>query len=164
MQQQNLPLADYFMGPGHIFLSRKPTLIKTILGSCVAVFIWDRELKFGGCNHFIYPAIGDKNQATARYGNVAMIVLFKMMREQISLAEDWEAHVVGGAYPEQEESARNVGLGNVKVAKRFLTKRQIRIRSEDVGGTMGRKVAFDSSTGKILVLKVPKLRESDWYL
>ena len=49
------------------------------------------------------------------------------------------------------------------IARKILAKHRIRIISEDVGGERGRKIVFQTNTNKIAVLKVDKLRKSDWY-
>jgi len=38
---------------GTVFAAREPTVIETLLGSCVAVCLWDPETRVGGMNHFL---------------------------------------------------------------------------------------------------------------
>ncbi len=45
----------YFLEPGYIFMTKKPTVISTVLGSSVAVCIFDPKRKIGGMNHFLFP-------------------------------------------------------------------------------------------------------------
>ena len=153
---------DYYLEPGHLFLCYEPHLIKTVLGSCVAVCIWDRNLRIGGINHYVYPRTNDKREATVKFGNVAVPALIKMMEEAGSRRDDLDAQIFGGGYPE-DSRGNNMGEENVRMARKVLAARGINVVSEDVGGTRGRKVVFDTGTGEVVVLKVQNIRASDWY-
>ncbi|MEI6986387.1 MAG: chemotaxis protein CheD, partial [Rhodospirillaceae bacterium] len=41
--------------PGDIYCDRTPQYLGTVLGSCVAVCLWDSQLRFGGMNHYLLP-------------------------------------------------------------------------------------------------------------
>ena len=84
-----------------------------------------------------------------------------MMEAEGCEAKDIVGQILGGACP---EDAKEAGLGeeNVAVARSVLHKKGIAIVSEDVGGNMGRKVVFDTETGQLMILKVHKIRDSDW--
>lgn len=68
-----------------------PAIISTVVGSCVAVCVFDRQQKVGDMNHFQLPYIGDLQQATARYGNVAVSLLINMMIAEGSQRKHLEA-------------------------------------------------------------------------
>ena len=53
---------------------------------------------------------------------------------------------------------------NVKLATKVLRNNNILIKSQDVGGHMGRKVIFNTFTGETIVGKVNVLRQLDWSL
>lgn len=149
------------MEPGYIFFSRKPAAVRTVLGSCVAVCLWDRELKFGGMNHFLHPRTTEAVKATPQYGNVATAALIRIMEEAGSQRSDLMAQIVGGAAPEGVTGA-HVGLDNVRVAREVLDRKGIQVVSEDTNGYVGRKLLFDTGTGQLAVLKVYKIRATDW--
>ena len=73
-----------------------------------------------------------------------------------------EAQIVGGAY-NPELSSHNMGQENIKIARKILVREKIVVTSEDTGGSKGRKVVFSTHTNEIAILKVEKLRKSDWY-
>ena len=159
----NSPVSkNYFLQPGFIYLATKPTIISTVVGSSIAICVFDRKQKIGGMNHFQFPVIRGLKQATARYGNVAVSALINLMINEGSKFEHLEAQILGGAH-HPEVSNENVGLENIKVAKKILTKKKIRIVSEDVGGEKGRKIIFNTNTNEIAVVKVDKVRQEDWY-
>lgn len=153
---------NYFLEAGYLFLSTKSTVVSTVLGSSVSVCIYDRKRKVGGINHFQFPFTGEKNQATARYGNVATIALVRMMVNDGSRIKHLEAQILGGAH-NRSVSAKNIGLKNIMAARNVLTREKIRIVSEDVGGEKGRKIIFNTDVSEIAVIKVGKLRNKDWY-
>lgn len=153
---------NYFLEPGYIFLATKPTVISGVLGSCVAVCLYDRKRGIGGMNHFQLPFIKEKHLATALFGNVATVTLVRMMTENGSKPKHLEAQIIGGAH-NAKISTKNIGRENVQVARRLLTKKRIRIVSEDVGGEKGRKVVFNTHTNEVAVIKVEKLRAADWF-
>jgi chemotaxis protein CheD len=154
--------SNYFLEPGYIFVATKPTVISTVTGSSVVVCIHDRKLKIGGVNHFLYPKAEKREEATALFGNAATLNLIRMMIDNGSKTKHLEAQIMGGAH-NPETSPTDMGRRNVMAARRVLMKRGIRIVSEDVGGNKGRKIVFHTNINEIAILKVDKLRRSDWY-
>ncbi len=159
----NSPVAqNYFLKPGFIYVSPKPTMISTVVGSCIAVCVFDCKQKIGGMNHFQFPVVRSARHATARYGNVAVSTLINLMIKEGSKNEHLEAQIIGGGYnPEIED--KNVGRENIKIAKRILAKKGVHLVSEDVGGEKGRKIIFNTNTNELAVVKVDKVRQEDWY-
>lgn len=153
---------DYFLKPGFIYLPAKPTAISTVLGSSVSVSLYDRSLKVGGMNHFLYPFAREKEKATARFGNIAILTLLKMMKANGSKMSKIQAQIFGGAF-NSDCSNRDIGRDNLKTARQVLQYNRIKIVSEDTGGELGRKIVFNTSTCEIVTLKVDRLRKSDWY-
>ena len=152
---------SYYLEPGYICCSPVQPTLHTVVGSCVSVCIWDRVLKYGAMNHFLYPTTSDPEKATPVYGNVATAELVRMMVESGSNPEDLVAQILGGACPDPAAS-RPVGERNVEVARRVLERKGVAVGSEDTGGVMGRKVVFDTRTGHVMTLKVHRIRDDDW--
>lgn len=151
----------YYLHPGYIKLYHGQGILQTVVGSCVAVCLWDKKRKIGAMNHFLFPVTRRKDKATPKYGNVAMIVLTRMMFDEGCQPENVKAHIIGGGYPEGT-TEHSIGKENVRIATEALHQKGIRITSADIGGTVGRKILFDVETGEIAVLKVQKIREEDW--
>ncbi|MBN1759972.1 MAG: chemotaxis protein CheD [Chitinispirillaceae bacterium] len=162
MQKAMNKAVTYHLEPGFVYASAKGAVIRTVVGSCVAVCLWDSGKQVGGMNHFVHPVTGRHDPRTTSYGNVALHVLVKMMRSEFgSRKSDLQAQIFGGASP-MNMGIRSVGPENVAVARAFLGNLGIRIVSEDVGGNLGRKILFDTATGQAAVLKVQQLRGDDW--
>ena len=71
--------------PGEYYVSKGPELISTILGSCVAIILFDAENEIGGMNHFML-ARKTKNSPesqgpAARFGEFAIDILIKEMEK-----------------------------------------------------------------------------------
>ncbi|MCP4644244.1 MAG: chemotaxis protein CheD [bacterium] len=152
----------YYLEPGYIYFSRRAAAVRAVLGSCVAICIWDRALKFGGMNHFIWPSMQDPDNATPKYGNVATTALLRMMQEAGCRRHDLVAHLLGGA-AQEDCPTDDLGGRNAAVAREVLAKKGVKVLSEDVGGHVGRKVVFDTGSGELAVLKVQQIRDSDWH-
>ncbi|MCP4670035.1 MAG: chemotaxis protein CheD [Desulfobacula sp.] len=155
---------NYLLQPGYIYVPEKAVSISTVIGSGVAVCIFNKKTRIGGMNHFQLPFMSAKGKTTAMYGNIATITLIKMMLSfnQRTRVKNLEAQIFGGAY-NPENSDKDVGKQNIEMAHKILNQNQIAIISEDTGGKKGRKVVFNISTNEAAVLKVDNLRDADWY-
>jgi len=150
---------QHYLERGAIYVSGEGA-IQTVLGSCVSVCLWDASLRCGGMNHFVYPQTTDREKATPQYGNVATLALLKLMLEEGCSPASLTAQILGGGHP--EGAIESTGGRNVEVARRVLREKGITVVSEDVGGSVGRKIVFDLTTGNVAVLKVTKIRADDW--
>ena len=159
---QEVQNGEYYLKPGYIFLAMGRILISTVVGSCVAICLWDRKNKFGGMSHFLYPIVTGPQEATAKYGNVGTLTLIRMMVSEGSEHSLLEAQLFGGGDILTEEGP-NIGRQNVEIARKILNRHGIPIVSEDVGGSKGRKLIYDTGNNQAVILKVDRIRQEDWY-
>lgn len=141
---------------GQIFTSAQPHTVSTILGSCVAVCLFDPVLGAGGLNHFLLPQCVSNGVSSPRFGNVAIAQLIAEMQRHGSSASRIQAKVFGGASvietaPREDGS---LGMQNVTLARRMLWEAGIPVIAEDVGGSQGRKLVFQTATGAAWVRKL----------
>jgi chemotaxis protein CheD len=162
MTENDVTLHDYFLLPGYVYISKDSSLISTVVGSCVAVSLWDYEKELGAMANFLYPIVKDKSQAVVSYGNIAITCMIKLFIGEGSKLEHLTAQVFGGAI-NPLGGCEKIGLENVHIAQKLLASKHIPITSEDVGGTMGRKIVYNTLYNEAIVYKVNKLRKSDWY-
>jgi len=113
-------------------------------------------------NHFLLPGVSEPDRATARFGNVAVAALVHIMEEAGSRRENIVAQILGGGVPAGAVKP-SLGERNVLAAREALFRKQIRVISEDTGGSVGRKIVFDTGSGDLAILKVHRIREGDWY-
>ncbi|KJU86965.1 chemotaxis protein CheD [Candidatus Magnetobacterium bavaricum] len=151
---------DHFLYPGNIYVQREACTITTILGSCVAVCLWDPVLKYGGMNHYLLPLWNGEGLPSPRFGNIAISKLIEKMLSLGCNKKSLKAKVFGGASLMQQSSGLlNVGERNVIVAEDVLAEEGISIMSSDLGGNLGRKIVFKTDTGGVLLKKVKKTTE-----
>lgn len=157
-----MELSSYSLEPGFVYACKDGTVIRTVVGSCVAVAVWESSLQIGGMCHFLYPKADSDCTPTARYGDVALVALLKMIRGLGGEKRFLAAHIIGGA-SKRMASQSDIGMRNIESARVSLQRHGIFIEAEDVGGFIGRKVLFDTATGQVAVLKVRTLRSTDWH-
>jgi chemotaxis protein CheD len=63
------PPVRVYLAPGLLYASAGAAQVTTILGSCVAVCLWDSEGRVGGMNHFLLPEGGPPSP---RFGESAV--------------------------------------------------------------------------------------------
>jgi chemotaxis protein CheD len=150
---RRLPRRVVYLHPGFVHASPEPTEATTIVGSCVAVCLWDARLRMGGANHFLLPRGGRGALASARFGDVAIHGLVDELVRLGSLKSDLQAKVFGGAAVIEAFRGRDNHLGaqNVELARSVLGELGIPIVALDVEGHRGRKVIFHTDSGIALV-------------
>jgi len=137
-----------YLQPGQLLVSALPAAVTTILGSCIAVCLWEPHGGIGGMNHFMLPMNSGSMAASARFGPTAMEQLVEKMRDAGARLPLLRAKVFGGAcmFAEMQSSA-HLGQKNADVAIDFLKRRGIEIVQTDVGGNHGRKLIFHTDEG-----------------
>jgi chemotaxis protein CheD len=137
---------------GEYIASREPMVISTLLGSCVAVCLYDWNRRIGGMNHILVTGeakMGDLS-APARYGVNAMELLVNAMLQLGTRKENLLAKVFGGAnvIPLQIEG-KSVGTKISEFVLDFLRVEGINITAKDLGGDKSRRIFFHSDTGDV---------------
>lgn len=145
-------LHSHFLYASSLFAERTPTDIQTVLGSCVAVCLYDQVLHIGGMNHFMLPVWKGDGMPSAKYGNIAIEKLLQRMHNLGSVEKNIVAKVFGGADMLGDKSLYGIGKRNLQTAFDELAEKRIPVIASNVGGKVGRKVRFQSSTG-IVYLK-----------
>jgi chemotaxis protein CheD len=136
-----------YLHAGQIVVAAEPTAIATILGSCVAVCLWDPEARAGGVNHFLLPHHVERERSP-RFGNVAVPQLVEALVRAGARRGALVAKVFGGASVlGRMRQGRRLGEENVALALRLLEEARIPVLDRDVGGERGRKLVFVSDEG-----------------
>ncbi len=146
------------LGAGEYFVSGKGEILYTLLGSCVATCLFDKEREIGGMNHFLLPGMVHPDDLftseVGRYGMYAMELLIGEMIKNGARRERLRAKVFGGGNVLKfRDSDGDITGSNVRFAIKFLELEGIRPEKQDVGGQKGRKVLFFSDTSRALVKK-----------
>jgi chemotaxis protein CheD len=129
--------------------------VTAILGSCLAVGLWDFSAGVGGLCHFLLPQWNGAGSATSpRFGNFAVAELVKEVCAAGANRPRLFAKIFGGASVLEKESEvghLKIGRRNVDLARQILTEASIPILAEDVGGNRGRKLTFQTHDGNAWV-------------
>lgn len=137
-----------YLQPGQLLVSPAPAAVTTILGSCIAVCLWEPQRGIGGMNHFMLPTGSGSAASSPRFGPAAMEQLLTRMRDAGARLPLLRARVFGGACMfDQMQSAAHLGQKNADMALEFLSRRGIEIVQTDVGGGRGRKLIFHTDEG-----------------
>lgn len=151
------------VGVAQVKIASKPAVLRTILGSCVAICIYDRMKKIGGLAHILLPEEHGTNPNPEKYANTAIPLLVNRLLKEGAKKEFMSAKIAGGASMFKFES--NIALGkigdrNVEETINILKGLEIPVLSEDVGGSNGRVIDFFLDDGR---LKIKSAGEEKFY-
>ncbi|MCB0495886.1 MAG: chemotaxis protein CheD [Cyclobacteriaceae bacterium] len=150
-------MPKYYLYPSTLFAQREGHMVTTVLGSCVAVCLFDETKRLGGINHYMLPFWNGNELASPKYGNIAIENLVKKLEKLGASRSTMVAKVFGGA--NQLNHTVGVGQRNIKVAQEMLEELNIKIVAKSVGGEKGRKINFNTSTGEVFMKYVTRQGE-----
>ncbi|MBF0620654.1 MAG: chemotaxis protein CheD [Magnetococcales bacterium] len=143
-----------FLLPGQLFAEAGEFRITTVLGSCIAVCLYDSTTKYGGMNHFKLPLWNGDGLPSPKFGNIAITKLTEKMEFIGCQRRNLKAKVFGGGAVIQNSSGLlNVGERNIQAARDVLAELRIPVVANDVGGNASRKILFNTIDGSILMKK-----------
>jgi chemotaxis protein CheD len=154
---QSVVKKKVFINIGGSFASKDPVIISTLLGSCVAVCLFDPVTRVGGMNHILLPGKSDikKFNDTARYGVHAMELLITQMMKLRVKRSRIVAKAFGGANVMQGHFLDvGIGLENAKFVVKFLKNENIKLFSRDLGGHNIRRIYFHTDTGDVFLQRI----------
>lgn len=123
--------------------------IATLLGSCVAVCLYDPKLKIGGMNHFLLPSRARSANADTDIilnGDYAMEILANSLFNQGARKERLVAKAFGGGTI-VSSIRMAIGERNAEFAREWLEREGIPLVASDLSGPWSRKVVFVPQTG-----------------
>lgn len=138
-------MAITFIKSGEWTVKDDDGLIRTDLGSCVAICLWDAALKIGGMNHYLLPADA---QAAAD-------ALFLEMLRKGAAAGSMQGAIVGGGQMDLCMDHFCIGDGNVDAAEAVLMEHRIPLVYKRVGGAISRSVEMNVASGLLKVSEIP---------
>jgi len=133
-----------------LHVSVTPSEIVTVLGSCVAVCLFDTKNKISGMNHYLLPLWNGNGLKSLKYGNISIERLIEAMQAVGADHRCIEAKIFGGAMLNINEEI-SVAPRNISVAIDMLKHYKIPLVAQDVGGNRGRKVIFSNEDGSAYV-------------
>lgn len=142
------------VGVAQVRRAATPAVLRTILGSCVGICIYDRMKKIGGMAHILLPAHPKDASTPEKYADTAIPLLVQQLIKDGARKEFLSAKIAGGA--SMFKFGSNTALGqigerNIEQTKNELKKLGIPLLDEDVGGSTGRVIDFFLEDGRLLV-------------
>ena len=145
-----IDLKKHTVFPGQFMITTVPTLVSTLLGSCVAVCLWDKEHRFGGMNHYLLPGTPEDDAGNANRGLTSTRLLIRSMVNRKAKLENIEAKVFGGCNSlYRTNDLFKVGERNITAAFEVLKEYDIPVLAHHTGGAFGRKIVFNTYTGRV---------------
>ena len=136
---------------GEFAVSKEPAVLETILGSCVAVCLWDEVRSIGGLNHYLLPQEQHGATKSTTYGATSIDV---MVKEIIAIGADinnLQAQIFGGgSVITALDDIFNIGAENVWIAQEKMHHYGIPVVGEYVRGKNGIRVIFKTCTGEVV--------------
>lgn len=151
------PPAVVYLHPAQMHVATAPCAIKTLLGSCVAVCLWDAEARVGGVIHYLLPRGRHSRGETGRYGSLAIPALVRAVCALGGQPGSLKAKIFGGAKVLAglgPSSGASLGDSNVAVAWEILAAENVPVVNSDVGGNRGRRVLFYVEDGSAWVWRL----------
>jgi chemotaxis protein CheD len=159
-------MLNVYLKPGEVYITEMPTLVSTVLGSCVSVTMFHRSLAVGAICHGLLPECTGPKECDGscadglKYVNCSLRRMIERFRSlNINLSEI-EVKLFGGAdvLPAEPNKsiALNVGRQNIASAVQGIERAGLSLTTYDVGGSFGRKILFYTHTGEILLKRLNK--------
>ena len=157
------------IGPGEHYASNVPVTITTLLGSCVAVCLYDPVNHVMGMNHFMLSSSRSYGNGplflteAGRYGINAMELLINEMYKLGAKRSCLKAKAFGGGNVLKDlrtiQNNMSVGDANVEFVREFLECEQIPLIAESLGGEEGRVIHFSFGHFKVYARKIKNVNQ-----
>lgn len=147
-------IPELFVPMGKWAVAPAPTMIRTLLGSCVGVVLYDKLARLGGVAHIVLPDSRGDGSFPGKYADTAipaMIADFDRALGKRSVSR-LRAKIVGGASMFQTSLATmNIGRQNNEAVERVLEALGVPILARDLGGETGRRLTLDTASGNVTI-------------
>lgn len=160
---------------GQVKIGRPGQSLTAILGSCVGIGFLHRKRQIYGLSHCLLSNSETDGRTTrgkpprrvrpdgvgnGRHVDEAIQSLLAMMEIEDSEKRDLRVILAGGAnmsLPADTPPEKLVGSVNAKFARKAIRAAGLRLLEDDLGGTNGRKISIDCTTGEYLIADIPRL-------
>jgi chemotaxis protein CheD len=140
---------------GEIGVARDNGTLRTFLGSCVGLALYDRRRKIAGLAHVVLPESRGQRLQLGKYADTAVQELLRLLREMAN-GEPIQvtAKLAGGAKMFGFQSGVTIGDQNVQAIESLLSAEGITIVGRCCGGEHGRRMSLDVASGTVTIQTV----------
>jgi chemotaxis protein CheD len=165
MPQDDEKLPEIYLQPGESRLVKEPTILRTLLGSCVGIAFRAPRLGLGALCHPMLPRFPTKppfplnHAAGRRYVDFAIRELAEQFDTLGARRQEVEIKLFGGGdvLVSGNEFARpTVGMLNIEVAQMVLEEEGFGVTASSLGGKRGVNIYFNTLTGEVLLQRHSK--------
>lgn len=136
---------------GEFAVSKEPVILETILGSCVAVCLWDEASHIGGLNHYLLPREQPGAAKSTTYGATSIDAMVKQIIDIGADINNLQAQIFGGgSVITALDEIFNIGAENVWIAQEKMHEFGIPVVGEFVRSKHGIRVSFKTGTGEVV--------------
>jgi chemotaxis protein CheD len=164
MSSEDQEQLTVYLKAGEMLFSGEPSVVMTVLGSCLTVTMFHRRAGFAAICHGLLPRCPERRHCGAHCGRRAKYVecvvpwMVRQFIEAGAHLRELEVKVFGGAdmFSSTGKGGAVISIGkqNVEAAFEAIEKAGLRVFSRDVGGTRGRKIFFNTETGEVLLKRL----------
>lgn len=154
----DLPIIN--LPPGKLLITEQPTIVSTILGSCISLCLHSEKLRIGAICHGMLPR-QTKPPVAGQFPYLDTVVphMLKTMTSRFGLTpSELTVKMFGGAgviqtgLPIPEGLA--IGQQNIAAALDSLARFGLVPNVQKTGGTQGYKIFFNTDTGEVFVRRI----------
>ncbi|MBU0971145.1 MAG: chemotaxis protein CheD [Proteobacteria bacterium] len=159
---------DIHLNPGELYIAETPTLIKTILGSCISMIFYCDRLGISGITHAQLPGKSntdrcydhcpapcgskDQSQEAFKYVTSSTQYMLNQFKAKKIMPHEIEIKLFGGANVLKAiHSLKTVGEKNITASLDIIEQYRLRLTAEDTGGNRGRTLYLFSHSGEVRV-------------
>jgi len=142
------------IGVSQFRTAENPAVLRTILGSCIGICIYDRMKKIGGLAHILLPCAPADGGVPEKYADTAIPLMVQQLVKMGARKEFMSAKIAGGSAMfkfSSNTSLGQIGSRNIEETRKALEKHGIAILEEDTGGSSGRVIDFFLDDGRLKI-------------
>jgi chemotaxis protein CheD len=160
MAEAEEKLPEIYLQPGESRLVREPSILRTLLGSCVGIAFRVPRLGLGALCHPMLPHFPVKQALTLtrsagrRYVDYTIRDLAKQFDALGARREEVEVKLFGGGdvlLTSVDSERPTVGKLNIEVAMKVLEEEGFAVSASSLGGKRGVNIYFNTLTGEVLL-------------
>jgi chemotaxis protein CheD len=166
MPNHDQTMFEVYLQPGEMFLAREPTMIRTLLGSCVAVSFWSRRIGIGALCHAMLPrcpegcALGVSPEVGYRYVDFSIRDIARMFDRLGANRSEVQIKLFGGAdvllVGAVNAARATVGSMNCETALEVLRTEGFQIAASSLRGKTGLNIHFHTGNGEIRLRRMKR--------
>ncbi len=156
-----LTIPRIYLKPGEFYFAVNPSIVSTVLGSCVSITMYNDEQHMSAICHALLPEEIIPGDPYRYVDSSITSMLHQFDRHGIG-REDIEVKLFGGSdiLPTSDSSYRTMTVGqqNILRAQHIIARERLNLVASDVGGTRGRKILFHTHNGEIYLQRLRTIK------